>query len=146
MYFFGTQTPLSFVSANAVGASGYNEVIQSIYFRQYHHENDGGTGGQGVQSAPSQDNGTSGQQFLYAIGNAADECACGELHIFNPAGTTFAKMWYARTNSHAVGANDLSYEVMVGGYFNVTLAIDDFEFKMSSGNIADGKIKLYGVA
>jgi hypothetical protein len=33
----------------------------------------------------------------------------------------------------------------VAGYFNVTGAIDEVSFKMSSGNIDAGTIKMYGV-
>ena len=32
------------------------------------------------------------------------------------------------------------------GYFNTTSAIDEVSFKMSSGNIDSGVIKLYGVS
>jgi hypothetical protein len=32
-----------------------------------------------------------------------------------------------------------------GGYFNTTSAINAVQFKMASGNIDDGIIKLYGV-
>ena len=34
----------------------------------------------------------------------------------------------------------------VGGYFNTTAAITAVQFKMSSGNIESGTIKLYGVS
>jgi len=133
---------------NASSQSGYIETLNSVYFRQYHQENDGGGAGLGIQSAaPSMyGNGTGYQALIYAIGNEADECGVGELHIYNPASTTFAKQWWARCNSHAVGANDLTYETMIAGYFNVTAALTQFEFKMTSGNIADGTIKLYGVS
>ena len=33
----------------------------------------------------------------------------------------------------------------VAGYFNTTSAIDEIQFKMSSGNIDAGTIKLYGI-
>ena len=133
--------------ANASGQSGFNETITSIYFRQYNQENDGSTAAFGTQGASpsSQANGTVYNNLIYAIGNEKDECGVGELHLYNPAGTTFAKMWHARCNSYAVGGNDLTYETMIGGYFNVTAAITQISFKMTSGNIANGTIKLYGV-
>ena len=34
----------------------------------------------------------------------------------------------------------------VAGYFNTTSVIDAVQFKMSSGNIDSGVIKLYGVS
>jgi hypothetical protein len=32
-----------------------------------------------------------------------------------------------------------------GGYVNITAAVDEVSFKMSSGNIDAGTIKLYGI-
>ena len=34
----------------------------------------------------------------------------------------------------------------IAGYFNSTSAIDAIQFKMASGNIDSGQIKLYGIA
>ena len=36
-------------------------------------------------------------------------------------------------------------DVHTGGYCNVTAAIDAVQFKMSSGNVDAGTIKLYGL-
>jgi hypothetical protein len=33
----------------------------------------------------------------------------------------------------------------IGGYFNTTSAVDAIQFKMSSGEIQAGKIKLFGI-
>ena len=128
---------------NAAGASGYNETLTTTFFRSYHQENDGGAAGMGFQSGQSQGTAFNGG-IGYQIGNEADESAVAELHLFNPASTTYAKQWYVRSHSHAVGANDLSYETWYGGYINTTTAIDDIQFKMSSGNF-DGTIKMWGV-
>ena len=38
-----------------------------------------------------------------------------------------------------------SFEYFCAGYFNTTSALDEFQFKFSSGNIDAGKIKLYGI-
>jgi hypothetical protein len=40
----------------------------------------------------------------------------------------------------------LVLNVNSAGYFNTTSAIDEIQFKMSSGNIDSGVIKLYGVS
>jgi hypothetical protein len=37
-------------------------------------------------------------------------------------------------------------DTFVAGYFNTTSAINAIDFKMSSGNIDDGTISLYGLA
>ena len=36
-------------------------------------------------------------------------------------------------------------DFLVAGYCNVTAAIDGVDFKMSSGNIDSGVIKMYGI-
>ena len=36
--------------------------------------------------------------------------------------------------------------IFIAGYFNTTTAITRVQFKMSSGNIDSGVIKLYGVS
>jgi hypothetical protein len=41
--------------------------------------------------------------------------------------------------------NDLTVDMYVAGYCNVTAAIDGVQFSMSSGNIDAGTIKMYGV-
>jgi hypothetical protein len=38
-----------------------------------------------------------------------------------------------------------NYGGFAAGYFNTTSAIDAIQFKMSSGNIDSGTIKMYGV-
>tara|TARA_R110001592_G_scaffold243537_1_gene504544 strand:+ start:1773 stop:1901 length:129 start_codon:yes stop_codon:yes gene_type:complete len=40
----------------------------------------------------------------------------------------------------------LLYDSYVAGYFNTTAAITALDFKMSSGNIDAGTIKMYGLA
>jgi hypothetical protein len=42
--------------------------------------------------------------------------------------------------------NDYARQDFVAGYFNTTSAINAINFQMSSGNIDDGIIKMYGVA
>ena len=41
--------------------------------------------------------------------------------------------------------SDYVFDSFIAGYFNVTAAIDAIQFKMSSGNIDAGTIKLYGI-
>ena len=48
-------------------------------------------------------------------------------------------------NENTYSQNDISADMYVAGYCNVTAAIDGVQFSMSSGNIDAGTIKLYGV-
>ena len=40
---------------------------------------------------------------------------------------------------------EYSQDEFIAGYFNTTSAIDEIQFKMSSGNIDAGDICLYGI-
>ena len=66
------------------------------------------------------------------------------MHLFDPSNTTFVKHFIANVNNaHAV---NMSENLYVAGYANVTAAIDGVQFKFSSGNIDSGTIKLYGIS
>ena len=77
------------------------------------------------------------------MGDDNDMCGSGFLHLFDPSNTTFVKHFIARCNSYL--HSDGTYEAHIAGYFNTTSAIDEFQFKMDSGNIDAGTIKLYGL-
>ena len=126
---------------NSVGGSGYNETITSTYFYALHDEADSQTG-LTYGTADDQAQGTAFQAVADAIGNGADECCAGELHLFNPSSTTYVKNFYSRVQMYHTG--NMSVDRYAAGYMNTTSAIDEIQFKMSSGNF-DGKIKMYGI-
>ena len=134
-------TALSF-QGNASGGSGYNETITSTFF-QANHSEDGSGGSLGYRTSEDQAQGTAFQQLGYGVGNGNDECASGYLHLFNPSSTTFVKHFISRVQVYH--KSDISYDMYSAGYFNTTSAIDEIQFKMSSGNIDAGTIKLYGI-
>jgi len=72
-----------------------------------------------------------------------DHCGIGKLFLFNPSSTTFVKHFLSRTQANHEA--DYSLDNYIGGYFNTTSAIDAIRFKVSSGNIDSGTIKLYGI-
>ena len=41
--------------------------------------------------------------------------------------------------------NSTAQDIFKAGYFNTTSAIDEFQFKFTSGNMDSGTIKLYGI-
>jgi len=86
---------------------------------------------------------TGAQKIASAIGNGGDECASGELFLFNPSSTTFVKHFISTSNGYH--ASNYTVNQYIGGYCNVTAAIDAVQFSMSSGNIDAGTIKLYGI-
>ena len=79
-----------------------------------------------------------------SVGNGNDESSCGELFLFSPSSTTFVKHFIARTQIYHDG--DYTFDNYLAGYCNTTAAIDGVQFKMSSGDIDSGVIKLYGIS
>ena len=126
---------------NASGQTGYNETITSTFFYARHSEADTDasltyyTGGDQAQGTAYQN--------LGWVSNDADHDLVGELHLFNPSNTTYVKHFYAST--HCVASwIDSAQAQLTAGYFNTTSAIDEIQFKMTSGNM-DAVIKMYGV-
>ena len=76
-------------------------------------------------------------------GAAADECSSGFVSLFNPSSTTFVKHFSTEASASTAGSS--SVHSLVQGYFNTTSAINNIQFKFSSGEIQAGTIKLYGV-
>ena len=130
---------------NAAGGSGYNETITSSFFRAYNYESSG---------SPTVAYYTSGDQaqgtaFQYitggtAVGNDNDQCCSGTLHLYDPSSTTFVKHFMSISNT--IGPTNYTMNDFSSGYFNTTSAIDEIQFKFSSGNIDSGVIKLYGIS
>ena len=126
---------------NAAGGSGYDETITSTMFRPAHLENDSYTI-LTYLTASDQAQGTAHQQLQFSLSNDDDNCLGGELHLFNPASTTYVKHFYSRLS--AVGVAAQAGDWFTAGYINTTTAIDDIQFKMNEGNF-DGTIKMWGV-
>jgi len=87
--------------------------------------------------------GTGFQLLANAQGNGADENIGGYLTLFNPSSTTYVKHFISVTNQYRT--DDYTQNNYIAGYGNTTSAINAIRFQMSSGNIADGIFKLYGV-
>jgi len=125
------------------GGSSYGVNITSSYTLAYHAEDDS-EATLTYQTASDLAQSTSFQRLLHGIGNQNDESAAGTLHLFDPSNTTFVKHFIASASSYNAGSYE--YNTYPAGYFNTTSAIDAIQFKMSSGNIDSGVIKLYGVS
>jgi len=127
---------------NAAGGSSYDETITSTWFVAYHDEGDTATSLE-YNDGNDQAQGTAFQILQDACGNDNDQSLSGYLSLFNPSSTTFVKHWIARCNrSHQA---DYTGDAFCSGYFNTTSAIDEIQFKFSSGEIQGGTIQLFGV-
>ena len=129
--------------ANVASASGFDEIITSTWFTAFHQEDDG-EASLAYATSFDQAQGTAYQVFMSNLGSGADESGAGILHLFNPSSTTYVKHFYGRNVTFNY-SGDRQYDTFVAGYFNVTGAIDEISFKMSSGNF-DGVIQMYGIS
>ena len=136
-------THLSFQASTDTG-SNYGVAATTTLFRSFHDEADSATGvvyraefdlAQSTGFIPLAD-GTS-------TGADNDQTVSGYIQLFNPSSTTFVKHFISNFNeAHQV---DYSIHGFAAGYFNTTSAVDAIQFKMNSGNIDAGLIKLYGI-
>ncbi len=125
------------------GGSSFDATKTTTYFRSFHNEGDTDTG---VSYNTNHDlaQGTGHATLGEDIGNGNDEGLSGILTLYNPSSTTFVKHFISRLQTY--NGSDYSVDCFVGGYANVTSAIDGVQFKFSSGNIDSGVIKLYGIS
>jgi hypothetical protein len=124
--------------------SNYNTVKTTTMFRAIHSE--GGDTTLGYDTGGDLAQSTSFQSLIRSIGIDNDQCGVGTLHLYNPSSTVFVKHFIQTSNSYGSASNDYSRNQFFAGYMNTTSAVDAVQFKMSSGNIDSGVIKLYGVS
>ena len=122
--------------------SNYNVTMTTTKFRAYNLENDTGSG-LVYQNFSDQANGTSFQNLHGGLGNGSDECCSGEFFLFNPSSTTFVKHFIHKGVQYQ--SDNYPQNEFVAGYFNTNSAINSMQFKMASGNLDVGTIKLYGI-
>ena len=126
--------------------TNYNIAATTSYFQAYETE----AGGGGVLAYNTNHDDAQSTSFLrLAVVQCADnDASCvGVLHIFEPSSTTFVKHFFSVNQSMAEDGSGTKYSMsnQKAGYFNTTTALTRFRFKMSSGNIDAGTIKMYGV-
>jgi len=122
--------------------STYATTITSTSFNAAHNESDSVAVLQYV-TADDLAQSTSFQRFSATVGADNDQSTSGTMQIFNPSSTTFVKHFIA--NLDVYNRNDYSASVFTAGYANTTSALTNIKFQMSSGNIDDGKILMFGI-
>ena len=122
--------------------TNYNQTITSTAFQAFHGE-DGNSGAVAYKANRDQAQGTAFQPLCQDIGNGNDESMSGHLHLFNPSSSTFVKHFIGLGTN--VYSGDASIQIYSAGYINTTTALTRVQFKMDSGNIDAGVIKMYGV-
>ncbi len=128
--------------ANVSGQSGFNETMTTTIF--YSYNNEAGSDSIFAYNANAdQAQGTAYQTIARSRSSGASHSSSGELHLFNPASTTYVKNFYSTIVGNR--SNDYTWTNFTAGYFNTTGAINEVSFKMLTDNIASGTIKMYGV-
>ena len=122
--------------------SNYNVTKTTTHFDALHNES-GSAAGLTYLTARDLGQETGFKTLVEEVGGSGDESCSGELYLFNPSSTTFVKHFISRINNYR--RSDYSADHYTAGYGNTTSAVDAVQFKMSSGNIDAGTIKLYGL-
>ena len=124
------------------GGSTYAVTKTTTIFRCLHDEADA-YGTLAYQAAHDLAQSTAFATISEQMGSDNDQAANGTLQLFNPSSTTFVKHYISDFNNYQY--NDISMRDFSAGYGNTTNPITAIQFKMSSGNIDSGVIKLYGI-
>ncbi len=130
--------------ASTNGGSSYGVATTQTSFFAFQNESGGSTS---LGYSTTFDGGANTTSFLTiadTIGNDNDQSGSGFFHLFDPSNNTFAKHFINTFNEYM--ADDRSNQRRQAGYINTTSAVNAIQFKMSSGNIDSGVIKLYGVS
>ena len=125
--------------------TNYNITMTTTAVQAYHTEDDS-SAGVGYKSSQDQAQGTAFQNLtINDLANANDGSTAGILTLFEPSSSTFVKHFIVNSNHMNSGGTPNQQHNIIAGYFNTTTALTRVRFKMASGNIDSGTIKMYGV-
>ena len=122
--------------------SNYNVTKTTTFVQCYNNEDDTATS-VGYNTSGDLAQATGFAQMFRSINNNNDDNLAGYLYLYDPSNTTFVKHFVGSTQGS--NAAPASYQGIFAGYGNTTSAVDAVQFKMNTGNIDAGTIKMYGV-
>jgi hypothetical protein len=137
-----TNTSLNF-NGSIDNGSNYNVAKTTTNFQTYNDEEDEASTLNYSNTADLAE-GTGFQILGYGVGTDNHESCSGIMKLYNPSSTTFVKHFVCQL--HLAEHDNFSIDYFTGGYFNTTSAINNIQFKMSSGEIQDGTISVFGVS
>ena len=123
--------------------TSYNITVTSAKWKAYQQEDDDNA--LSYDGSYDQQQGTAFQNLGTDLINDNDSSASGELYIFNPSSATFVKNFLATVHGMTNGSPPYAEIRYSSGYFNTATALTRVQFKMDSGNIDAGVIKMYGI-
>ena len=122
--------------------SNYNVAKTTTHFQAYNNETNG------VEGLAYSGGGDLAQGTGFAVlgedfGADNDQASSGIMTFSDPSSTTFVKHFTVQfSQAHQA---DYNQNIFTAGYANTTSAVNAIQFKISSGNIDSGTIKMYGI-
>jgi hypothetical protein len=122
--------------------SNYNVAKTTTHFQAYNNETNG------VEGLAYSGGGDMAQGTGFAVlgedfGADNDQASSGIMTFSDPSSTTFVKHFTVQfSQAHQA---DYNQNIFTAGYANTTSAVNAIQFKISSGNIDSGTIKMYGI-
>ena len=124
--------------------TNFNVSKTTTFFLAYHAE-DGSASTLAYDTNSDLANGTGYQFFGNDVGNDNDQGISGTMFLFSPSSTTFVKHFLSDNQRMDYSVRPYTNRWLAAGYMNTTSAINAIQFSMTSGNIASGSIKLFGI-
>jgi len=127
-----------------VQLTGFDETITSTAFDFWNSESASAgnvsynTGNDKAQISDSY------QVVAESLANDNDDSGGGILTLYAPSSATYVKHFTASFTSKYW--SNYTYSINTAGYINTTNAINQISFKVASGNIDTGVIKMYGIS
>ena len=140
------------VNATDDAGGGYDTSLFTSTHIQVYHNEDGSSTDLDYKDTFDQSQDAGLELLAHGMGSDPpdnDQALSGILTIYDPSSTTFVKHFTSQTNYSYADYLQLSW--ITAGYINTgdpadQPAIDEIQFKMSSGNIDAGTIYMYGVS
>jgi len=130
-------------NASDDGGSNYDLSKIGTVFRGY--QNEAGAGAAFNYDSGQDIAGTGYGTLMSYLDTKVDSGGCTEFYLWNPSSTTYTKHFSSRNTFPQSADNPYIYDFFVAGYINTTAAVNAIQFKMSSGEIQDGTISLFGI-
>ena len=118
--------------------------ITTTFFSAYHDEPSGTFAAVSYEAGDDAAQSTSDVRLTKWVANGNDESLSGKLTLYAPSSGTYVKHFMSRISNYKI--ESAISDAQVSGYINDTTAIDEIKFQMSSGNIDEGTIYMYGVS
>ena len=125
------------------GGTGYGIVKTTTHFQANHYEDASG-GAVAYQTDMDIAQSAAAGIIAFGLGNDADQSVAGVFHLFSPSNTTYVTHFYSRFSNYF--RLDASLDHFCAGYINSAGDVDAIKFYMSSGNIGNSTIQMYGIA